>query len=173
MHRSIVYFLSAFLLLAAFGWGGIAVRAGEMPQPQGPVILTVSGGIANTNAEGVAEFDRDMLENIGLSEFRTVTNWFEDEVHFEGVLARELLAVVAAEGKVVHARALNGYHVEIPLDDFRSYDVLLALKMNGSYMKIRDKGPIWLVYPQSAHDELDRPEIYERWIWQLESFEVR
>jgi hypothetical protein len=77
MHRSFVYFLSAFLLLAAFGWGGIAVRAGELPQPQGPVILTVSGGIANTNAEGVAKFDLNMLENIGLSEFTTMTAWFE------------------------------------------------------------------------------------------------
>jgi hypothetical protein len=173
MRRPFVYNFSALLLLAAFGWGGIAARAGELPLPQGPVVLTVSGSIANTNAEGHAKFDRNMLENIGLTEFRTMTNWFEDEVHFEGILARELLTVVAAEGKVVHAQALNGYHVEIPLDDFRSYDVLLALKMNGSYMKIRDKGPIWLVYPQSAHDELDRPEIYARWIWQLESFEVR
>jgi hypothetical protein len=173
MRRSFVCFLSALSLLAAFGWGGFAVRAGELPRPQGPVILTISGGIANTNAEGVAEFDLNMLENIGLFEFTTATNWFEDEMHFEGVLARELLAVVAAEGKVVHARALNGYHVDIPLDDFRSYDVLLAFKMNGSYMKIRDKGPIWLVYPQSAHEELDRPEFYERWIWQLESFEFR
>jgi hypothetical protein len=173
MRRSFVCFLSALSLLAAFGWGGIAVRAGELPRPQGPVTLTISGGIANTNAEGVAEFDLNMLENIGLSEFTTATAWFEDEVYFEGVLARELFAVVMAEGKVVHARALNGYHVEIPVDDFRAYDVLLALKMNGSYMKIRDKGPIWLVYPQSAHDELDRTEIHSRWIWQLESIEVR
>ena len=161
------------MLLAAFSWGGTAARAADLPQPQGPVILTVFGAIANTNAEGVAQFDRNMLESIGLSEFSTMTAWFEDEVHFEGVLARELLAVVAAEGEVVHAKALNDYRVEIPLDDFLTYDVLFALKMNGSYMKIRDKGPIWVVYPQNAHEELDKPEIHSRWIWQLESIEIR
>jgi len=173
MRRPFFYLLGALSVLAELGWGGPAARAGDLPQPLGPVILTVSGAIAHTNAEGVAKFDRNMLEDIGSWELKTMTAWFEDEVYFEGVLARELLAVVAAEGEVVHATALNDYSVEIPLDDFLTYDVLFALKMNGSYMKIRDKGPIWVVYPQNAHEELDKPEIHSRWIWQLESIEIR
>ena len=122
---------------------------------------------------GAAEFDRKMLEDMGLSAFETTTAWDEGAVHFEGVLVRRLLEAVAASGEVAHARALNAYHVEIPLRDAMTYDVLLALKMNGAYMTMRDRGPLWVVYPQSAHPDLDRPEVHQRWIWQLESLEVR
>ena len=38
--------------------------AAELPEPQGPVILEVRGAIENTNGEGVAAFDREMLESL-------------------------------------------------------------------------------------------------------------
>ena len=39
-----------------------AAGAGNLPSPTGPVVLTVTGRIANTNAGKTAEFDLAMLE---------------------------------------------------------------------------------------------------------------
>ena len=44
--------------------------AGALPIPEGDVILTVGGNIAVTNGDGVAQFDRSMLEEL---EQRTTT----------------------------------------------------------------------------------------------------
>ncbi len=42
--------------------------------------------------------------------------------------------------------------------------------MNGKPMRVRDKGPLWLVYPRDQRAELQNAVMDERWIWQL--FEI-
>jgi len=63
---------------------GPRLRADELPRPEGPVILTVDGAITRTNGTGVAEFDRAMLEQLGLIRLRTWTPWNDGEAEFEG-----------------------------------------------------------------------------------------
>lgn len=137
------------------------------------MVLTISGAISETNGPGVAEFDRAMLERVGLSRLITWTPWTQGEVVFEGVLARRVMAAVGATGTKLRATALNDYQCTIPLEDFERYDVLLATRMNGRIMRIRDKGPIWLVYPWSDHPELDDFLTRDKAVWQLTALEVR
>ena len=151
-----------------------AARGGEkLEAPQDPAVLSVTGAIANTNSPGCADFDIANLELLGLSRLTTWTPWTEGEIEFEGVLARRLMEAVGAEGTQVHATALNGYEHTIPLGDFENYDVLLAFRMNGAVMRVRDKGPIWIVYPWSDHPELDDFTTREKSIWQLAALHVR
>lgn len=157
----------AVLLLAS------PLQAAPLPTPKGKVILTVSGAIENTNADGVAEFDRNMLEALGMTQVRMQTQWTRGRPVFEGVLASVLLDAVGARGETARAAALNDYVVEIPLDDFRRYPVVVALKMDGQYLRVRDKGPIWIVYPHEQFAELQTIEIQTRWIWQLRRLEIR
>jgi hypothetical protein len=102
----------------------------------------------------------------------TSTAWTEGRTEFEGVLARDLLDTVGAEGSGVLATALNDYSVPIPLDELRRYPVLLALKMNGQYLKIMDKGPIWIVYPRDQNKELQDSLTDKKWVWQLRELHV-
>jgi hypothetical protein len=83
------------------------------------------------------------------------------------------MEAVGARGSEVEVRALNDYKEVIPLDDFDKYDVLLAMRMNGRLMKVRDKGPIWIVYPWSEHPELDDFATREKSVWQLNVLHVR
>lgn len=138
-----------------------------------PVVLTVTGAIGATNAPGRAEFDLGTLEHLGLSRLKTWTPWTEGEIEFEGVWARRVMQVVDAQGTQVHAVALNDYEYTIPLEDFDRYDVLLATRMNGQLMRVRDKGPIWVVYPWSSHPELDDFATREKSVWQLNALHVR
>jgi hypothetical protein len=152
---------------------GAPLDAGELRRPNGPVILTVDGLITSTNAPGCAEFDRAMLEELGLSRMRTWTPWTDGEQEFEGVLAKQLMAAVGATGTEVRAFALNDFESVIPLADFESYPVMLAMRMNGKQLEVREKGPLWIVYPWSDHPELDDLPTRKRSVWQLTFLHVQ
>jgi hypothetical protein len=144
-----------------------------LPQPSGRVLLTITGNIDRTNADGRAEFDRQMLEELGVTGFATSTSWTDGAPRFEGVLARDVLKAVGASGDTVTATALNDYSIEIPVADFESYPVLFAMRMDGTELTRRDKGPIWIVYPRDGHRELQNQKVDARWIWQLVKLQVR
>nr|WP_259677544.1 HPP family protein [Klebsiella pneumoniae] len=63
--------------------------------------------------------------------------------------------------------ALNDYTTIIPIDDFYKFPVIMALKMNGQYMRIRDKGPLFIVYPYDSSAELQNQIYYSRSAWQV------
>lgn len=139
----------------------------------GPALLTVTGAIERFNSDDAWKADRAMLEKLGLTTLRTSTAWTAEPPLFEGVLARDVLEAVGAKGDEVVAIALNDYVVTIPTEELYRYPVLLALKMNGEYLKIRDKGPIWIVYPRDQYPELRNPLTDKKWIWQLSHLDIR
>jgi hypothetical protein len=164
--------LPGALALYAFAVPIAGTRA-EISPPRDRVILTVTGALANADGSGRIDFDLRSLERLGLSRLTTWTPWTDGEVEFEGVLARRLMEAVGARGTGVEARALNDYEETIPIEDFHKYDVLLAIRINGALMRVRDKGPIWIVYPWSAHPELDDFATREKSVWQLNALHVR
>ena len=75
----------------------------------------------------------------------TTTPWYSGKVRFDGVSLSKLMDLVGAKGKSARVLALNDYTTIVPIDDFHKFPVILALKMNGEYMRIRDKGPLFIV----------------------------
>ena len=160
--------VASFAMLIAF-----PAQAEVLTAPTGHIILTVAGNISVINAQNEAQFDVALLESLGNATLATSTPWTDGTVKFEGVWAQDLLETVGATGDKVIAVALNDYKVEIPLIDLTSQNVLLALKMNGEYMRVRDKGPIWIVYPQSRNGDLQDMATRVKMVWQLNRLEVR
>lgn len=136
-------------------------------------ILTIAGMITNTNNGNAAVFDRPMLEALGSDGFKTTTPWYNGEVSFEGVRMDALMRHVGAKGDSVLVTALNDFSTEIPISDFSRYGVLLALKRDGNYMPVRDKGPLFIVYPYDSSPELKTQKYYSRSAWQVAKFIVR
>lgn len=172
-HRQKFLLLLGVCALGAAGAPLIVTASDRLGSPQGRIVLTITGNIGNTNAPGRAEFDLEMLERLGLSKLTTWTPWTEGQIAFEGVLARRLLEAIDARGTEVDATALNEYACSIPIEDFHKYDVLLATRVNGRPLRVRDKGPIWIVYPWSGHAELDDFMTREKSVWQLSALHVR
>ncbi len=171
-RRSILAFIAATAMLGVAGQAH-AIDLAELGAPQETPILTISGSIAAKNAGENAQFDRAMLEKIGMTSFTTTTPWFTGPVEFEGVRLDELLEIVGASGTEVQAVALNDYKATIPLEDFAKYNVLLALKRDGEYMPVRDKGPLFIVYPYDEFDELQAQTFYSRSVWQVKELIVQ
>ncbi|MGC9457580.1 MAG: molybdopterin-dependent oxidoreductase [Halothiobacillaceae bacterium] len=161
----------AGLLLAALI--STTVRAEPLPSPTEPVILTLAGKIAKTNHDDQARFDLPMLAALGEQRLSTSTVVTDGVNAFVGVWLRDVLAAVGAEGDTVVATALNDYRIEIPVEDFFEYQVLLAWEMDGERLTPRDKGPLWIVYPRDDHVRLQDIRYDYRWVWQLERLDVK
>ena len=112
--------LWAFALVVWLMPGG-AFAAGELPEPRGRVILTVSGNVSVTNSAGGAAFDRAMLEAMPQVTIRTATPWIEGEAEFRGPLVRDVLARACAQGEQLVAHAINDYIVNIPRADVERF----------------------------------------------------
>lgn len=168
--------LCLHLLLAAMTAAPV-LADGPLPAPQGEVLLTISGRISNTNtAPGLrpeARFDRAMLQQLGWSEVTTTTPWYPKAVRFEGVPLRAVLDAAGADGTVLLATAHNDYAVDMPMADARHYNVILAMKADGEILTLRDKGPLFIIYPFDSDRALQTDSFYIRAVWQLRGLDVR
>jgi len=145
----------------------------QMAAPEGDPVLTVSGGIKNSNADGAAVFDMAMLKALPATTFSTSTIWTEGVREFTGVQLSDLVDAVAAEGSSLKATAINDYAVEIPMPDAIDGGPILAYEIDGQEMSVREKGPLWVVYPYDLNDKYKSETIYSRSIWQLDAIEVQ
>ena len=146
--------------------------AAELPRPRGNPILTISGAIAKTNDGQAATLDLEMLERLPRESFTTKTPWHDGETRFTGVRLDRLLELVGAQGTRVTARALNDYVTTIPIEDFTRFGTLLAYQRDGKYMSIREKGPLFIIYPFDRHRELQTQTYFGRSAWQVSSIVV-
>jgi hypothetical protein len=130
-------------------------------------LLTVTGQISAPTTDRSATFDMATLEGLGLDGFETTTPWYSGPVRFDGVRMSRLMQEVGATGTSVRAVALNDYTTDVPISDFEKYGVILATKRDGAYMPVRDKGPLFIVYPYDSAPELKAQRYYSRSAWQV------
>ena len=168
--KSVRQMIAAFIVGIA-ACGGAAAEA--FPQPSGKPILVVSGNIAQASTGGEIWFDREMLEALDTVSFETTTPWDKERVRFEGVPLGRLLDRLGASGSRLIVVALNDYSAELPVEDVRRYDVILALRQNGEYMPVRNRGPLFIVYNFDSDPELRSQKFYSRSVWQVARLEVR
>jgi len=161
------------MLAVAFLFAVPAAAQSGLPAPAGEVILTVSGDITNMNQGDTAAFDLEILESLPSTTFTTTTIWTEGGQEFTGVELGDLLAAIGAEGGTLVAVAVNDYQIEIPVSDAVENGPIVAYLRNGEPMSVRDKGPLWVVYPFDDNADYRTEVIYSRSIWQLERIEVR
>lgn len=154
--------------------GLTAAHAERLDAPAGRVILEVKGNTDNRNTPDAARFDLAMLDAMPQKEIKTVTPWTDGLTVFTGVSLSYLLDAVGAadDAETISAVALNDYKVEIPVSDARLQGVIIASRMNGETMSVREKGPLWVIYPISDKPEIDSQETYSKMIWQLKRLEV-
>jgi hypothetical protein len=136
----------------------------------GDIVLKLT---SKANPSFTKTYDLDQLETLGLTKFVTTTSWTDGETSFEGVKLSDLLAANNLTGSVLKATAINDYAADIPFGDTEKYPVMIATKMDGKRMAVRDKGPLWIVYPRRDFPELMDEGHNFKWIWQLSSIEVR
>lgn len=152
---------------------GGAALACDLPKPTGEVILTVDGMINACNEGLEVQFDRAMIDALPRTEVKTENPWDHGPNVYEGVLLRDLMAYVKADGKAATVSALNDYRSEIPLTDMQKYNVILAYKRDGVDLPVRDKGPFFVVFPFTEVPELATEARYAQSVWQVNRVTVK
>lgn len=144
-----------------------------IPPPKNEVILTIRGATSKSAEAGLLRFDRATFETVGMIRYTSKNRWHDKPLTYEGVLGSQLLQIIGVpkNSKFLLLRALNDYAVRIPVSDFSRWPLMFALKLDGKYMTVREKGPIWVVYPNHMYPELGRVPHVAKWIWQLKSIE--
>ena len=158
------------LLVVAFCFMGFASALAESHakrEEANRIILEVKGAVDSAIAGDTIEFSLDQLEALGTVEVATETPWTDGKVIFEGVPISALLNHLGATGSEIEFVALDDYSVTIPTDDLAAYNPILATRRDGTPMRIRDKGPIWVIYPWTDFPELQNEENYAKAIWQV------
>lgn len=116
----------------------------------------------------------DDIRAMPATEIATTTPWTDGRQEFVGVAGDDLvraLGISAAE--VVVAHAMNDYEVAIPYPVFAAATTLIAYSRNGSLMGVRDKGPLWVVFPYDA-DSVFASDVYLAYsIWSVDSVSFR
>lgn len=137
--------------------------------------LEVAGNIKNTTDPVKKSYlftDKQLLA-MPVHSITTSTSWTPQR-KFEGIAVADILARVGAKGSTLTFYALNDYYIDVPLSDVEKYNMILAYKMDGVMLKIRNFGPLFLVYPRdAAGPELNSPLYNSRFIWQVDRIVIK
>lgn len=147
-------------------WGALCAS----PAPAEDAALVLSRGPEDAET---LEFTIDALESLQQVTIETENEFTDGVVTYRGPLVRDVIDQLAlGNAEVLRFKAANDYFVDIPTSDFRKYDVILAMEADGVRLSRRDKGPLWLMYPISDHEELRDPHYIHRLIWQVVRIEA-
>lgn len=150
-----------------------STSAHALDAPKGDVILTVIGPhLSHPNVGTTAQFDLAMLEKLASRTGTMETPWTKGKIAFSGPLLKAVLDAAGAEGKSLRVKAMNDYAAEVPMEDATKIDTMLATRMNGETMSVRDKGPLFLIYPFDKDGSLYNEKYFSRSVWQIKEIEV-
>lgn len=169
---------------------GFFAPAAALEPAKGPVVLTIIGDIEDTNRPAsqktqdpffayhdrsftaAAEFDRAMLEGLGTHSITIDVPGLIPSVQLEGPWLSDVLEAVGGQDKDITVLALDGFASEISAADLERFDWLLALKQDGRYLALGQRGPTWLVYRRTDGQPLtEEDEI--RWPWAAFLIEIK
>ncbi len=185
LWHAIRLFLATALLALPLGSQALALE-----KPAGPAVLTIVGAIGETNRppfdefeDGVfkfherrfdkaAAFDIAMLEALGMHEITVAYPAWPHPFRFEGPRLKDVLAVAGAAPASLSILALDGFASEIKAPDLDAYDWIIAVKRDGRYLDIGQRGPLWIVYARrDGKPPTDEDE--QRWPWAAFLIEVK
>jgi hypothetical protein len=182
--RAIACLASTLLLAAA------PLAVAQDAAMSGPVLLTVTGEVAapnrgpvdpefdklfifnDVNFDKAREFDLADLEKLPQATVKADFPKGGPETVFTGPLLKDVLAEAGAAGETVMVQAMDGYAVEVPLEEMVDKGAVVALARDGRPLGIGNLGPTQIVFPRAERADLkDMPDDW--WIWQIYHIDVK
>lgn len=140
------------------------------------VLLSVTGAIGRTNAPDGArryDFTAEAFDALPVQEIRTSTPWHKGVSTYSGPFLADVLAQVGASGSLLQMTALNDYQVRMPASEVLPFRPIIARRVDGALMTVRNKGPLFMIFPFDELPQTRNDLVYSRAIWQLTAIEVR
>ena len=117
------------------------------------------------------QLDLAQIEALPQQEIATSTPWTTGVKTFRGPALADLAALADAPAREANVLAHNDYAAIVPREDWTEHGAMLAARLDGSTMRIRDKGPYWIMFPIDASDRYDSQVYRSRMVWQVRSID--
>ncbi len=99
--------------------------------------------------------------------------WYKGTRNFTAIKLSSLLDYFHVKNaKRIKFKALNDYVSVTPVSDIQRYQPYLAFEMDGKRMRVRDKGPFWLIYDLSKTPSLDTEYFRQQMTWQIATITI-
>lgn len=133
------------------------------------IVLTVSGDI---EGDAPISFTDAELAALPVVEFETATIWTDGVHTFSGPSLKSVLEAVGAGSGALELVAANDYKVSLPRDVIEDEYPIIANRINGKAFGIRDKGPLWVIFPYDTEPRFQTELTYAYSIWQLTQLQI-
>jgi len=154
-----------FIILSLFALPAHADMV--LPETVTDPILTIQ------TSDKTYELDRAALEALPNFQFTTATIWTDGPQEFVGVRVVDLLELLESDAERLALTAANSYQIEVPVAHYHEFDAIIAYLRNGEPMTLRDKGPLWIVYPYDSDPRYKTEIMFANSIWQLERIDLK
>lgn len=131
--------------------------------------------VIGPDGTAVKSYSLEQLDALEQTTYVTKNPFIDGTSEFSGPLARVVLADAGQDmpkGAKLTVMAINDYKIDVPVSEILDFDVMLATRRDGETMSLREKGPIWIMYPISDNAELEDETINSRLVWQLKSIQI-
>jgi len=183
--------LSRRLVVVLSGAAFVAVSALPVSAAplRGPVILTISGSIANPSRgamdpeqdkffaynevefDSAAQFDYAALQGLGIVSINADFPMGGPVHSFEGPLLADVLTAAGATGDTITIRALDGFAVDLDIAEAIANGAVVALKRDGVPFALGDYGPTQVVFPRAERADLAEMND-DTWIYSIYQIHV-
>ncbi|WP_407493480.1 oxidoreductase [Pseudooceanicola sp. MF1-13] len=155
-------------MIAILSLFALPALADELPTKPDPTpILTVE------TDTGSYHLTRETIAKLPSHSFTTSTIWTDGPQEFVGIRVADLLNLLDKDATTLQLTAANGYQIDVQAAHFHDFDAIIAYLRNGEPMTLRDKGPLWIVYPYDSDPRYKAEIIFANSIWQLERIELK
>ena len=131
--------------------------------------------VIGPDGTAVKSYSLEQLDALEQTTYVTKNPFIDGTSEFSGPLARVVLADAGQDmpkDAQLTVMAINDYKIDLPVSEILDFDVMLATRRDGETMSLREKGPIWIMYPISGNAELEDEAINSRLVWQLKSIQI-
>jgi hypothetical protein len=165
-------FPAALLLACMLSAAPLHAATGLTRVPAAPASASRPVLVINSKGKAPVNLDLAALARLPQHSFRTNSPWTKTPQTYSGPLLRDVLALAGVRGTSIKAQALNEYQVTIPVEDAHTHNMIIAQQIEGKPIPVRERGPLFIIYPFDSKAELQESRYYDRSIWQLMSLQV-
>jgi hypothetical protein len=120
------------------------------------------------SAEGsTLAITRADLEALPQVEFETGTEWTEGSARYRGPRLIDVLSIANLQDQPVEAIAANDYKVTLTTELVGEHYPIVALRINDQPFGLRERGPLWIIYPYDLVADYRNEKFFTASVWQL------
>jgi hypothetical protein len=117
--------------------------------------------------------DQD-LSALKQQEIITSSLWTTGVNTFTGPNLKDVVELWGALDDIaeIHLIAFDNYQIDIPKDLINDTHPVVANRFNGEAYSLRQKGPLWIMFPFDESDDMQTGLYQSRAVWHLTTIEI-